>query len=293
MAARGVALMAALIYSVLAPAQTPPRFPPPGALPEERGATQDFPYLPPPPGARLFDTRTIPGPLELKPATADDEAVLAGRSYVRKSYAPANAPSAAPFVVRYRDALFVSGWHLIDVTRVDDKVRIEGSVDISAQYRDQGRNIYARVTQEPDGSSHISVADVGAEDWAAALAAECRLRIPSLHFDLDAAGIRLPESEPTLRKLAQLLSAAATPRVEIQGHMDSVGEAGAASRQQLSEQRAQAVAAWLTLHGGVPARKLGAKGYGRSRPIAENDTDLGRALNRRIEIAREGCVGQV
>jgi OOP family OmpA-OmpF porin len=49
------------------------------------------------------------------------------------------------------------------------------------------------------------------------------------------------------------------------------------------------VLAWLTLHGGVPAARMTAKGYGRSRPIAENDTDLGRALNRRIEIAVEGC----
>jgi outer membrane protein OmpA-like peptidoglycan-associated protein len=71
--------------------------------------------------------------------------------------------------------------------------------------------------------------------------------------------------------------------------MDSVGEAGAAARQELSEKRAQAVMAWLTLHGGVPAARLTAKGYGRSRPIAENDSDLGRALNRRIEIAVEGC----
>jgi outer membrane protein OmpA-like peptidoglycan-associated protein len=269
--------------------QQRPAFRAPDPLPEMIDATQDFPYLPPPPGARLTETRTVAGPLELRPATADDEAVLAGTSYVHKSYAPANAPSAAPFVVWYRDALFLSGWHLIDATRVDDKTPIEGSVNVSAHYRDRGRNLYARVTQQPDGRYAISVADVGAEDWAAALARECRLRVPSIHFELDTAVLELAESEPTLRKLAGVLAGTSTARVEIQGHMDSIGEAGAAARQELSDKRAQAVMAWLTLHGAVPAAKLTAKGYGRSRPTAENDTDLGRALNRRIEIAPEGC----
>jgi outer membrane protein OmpA-like peptidoglycan-associated protein len=281
-----------LAFAVAAPLLAQPQRPAfraPDPLPETVRATDDFPYLPPPPSARLIETRTITGPLELWPATADDEAVLAGMSYVRKSYAPINAPAAAPFVISYRDALFVSGWHLIGTTRVDDKTPVEGSVSIAAHYREQGRNVYARVTQEPDGSVHISVADVGAEDWRAAIGRDCALRLPSLQFDLDAASLKLASSQPALRKLAELIASLSAKRVEIQAHMDSVGEAGAAARQELSEKRAQAVMAWLTLHGGVPAARLTAKGYGRSRPIAENDSDLGRALNRRIEIAVEGC----
>ena len=53
--------------------------------------------------------------------------------------------------------------------------------------------------------------------------------------------------------------------------------------------RAKSVAGWLTTQGGVPASKVTAGGLGRSRPIADNDTDLGRALNRRIEVARPDC----
>ena len=60
------------------------------------------------------------------------------------------------------------------------------------------------------------------------------------------------------------------------------------ARQTLSEGRAKAVAAWLTAHG-VPANKITSKGYGKAKPIADNDTDLGRATNRRIEIARRDC----
>ena len=66
--------------------------------------------------------------------------------------------------------------------------------------------------------------------------------------------------------------------------MDNIGQAAAAARQTLSEGRAKIVAAWLTAHG-VAAGKVTSKGYGKTRPIAENDSDLGRALNRRIEVA--------
>ena len=174
------------------------------------------------------------------------------------------------------------------MTKLDEKSPAPETVTVSAHYMSHGRNIYARATQEPDGPYQISVADVGSEDWAAMLARDCRVRVPSLQFDLDRPTLREFESEPTLEKLADLLKAKNAPAVEIQGHMDNVGQAGVAARQTLSEGRAKIVAAWLTMHG-VPAAKVTAKGYGKARPIAENDSDLGRALNRRIEIARRDC----
>ena len=116
------------------------------------------------------------------------------------------------------------------------------------------------------------------------LAKECTVRVPSIQFDLDRPTIRTFESEPTLEKLANVLKERNAPAVEIQGHMDNIGEAGVAARQTLSEGRAKAVAAWLTAHG-VPASKLTSKGYGKMRPIADNDSDLGRAMNRRIDVS--------
>ena len=90
--------------------------------------------------------------------------------------------------------------------------------------------------------------------------------------------------EDSLDKLVAVLRSKTAPAVEIQGHMDNIGEAGVASRQLLSEGRARTIAAWLTSHG-VPAARVSAKGYGKTRPVADNDSDLGRALNRRIEVA--------
>ena len=263
----------------------PLTFPQPDGLPEAIGDTADFPFLPPLQGARLIQSSRVSGPLELKSATADDEAVLAGTSYIKKSYRRTRDISSARFVSSYRDALFAAGWKLIDVTKLDEKVIAPPeTVTVSAHYMSNGRNIYARATLEPDGPYEINVADVGAENWGAMLAKSCRLRIPSLHFDLDRPTLREFESEPTLEKLADVLKGKDAPAVEIQGHVDNVGQAGVAARQTLSEGRAKVVAAWLTAHG-VDAKKITSKGYGKTRPIAENDSDLGRALNRRIEVA--------
>ena len=52
--------------------------------------------------------------------------------------------------------------------------------------------------------------------------------------------------------------------------------------------RAKAVTTWLVEHG-VATATLSSKGYGKSPPVAAHDSDLGRAMNRRIEIVRTGC----
>jgi OOP family OmpA-OmpF porin len=251
-------------------------------------AASDPAALPAPRGARLMQTSRIETPLELKQATADDEAVLAGNSYVQQTYARPGNMTPPLFVASYRDALFAAGWKMIEVTKLAETAPPPETLTVAAHYMSHGRNLYARVMQEPDGRIQIAVADVGAEDWSQMLAKECRVRVYSLHFDLDRPTLREYESEPTLEKLADLLKSKSTPPVEIQGHMDNIGEAGAATRQTLSEGRAKIVASWLVAHG-VPAAKIASKGYGKTRPVAENDSDLGRALNRRIEVARRDC----
>ena len=69
--------------------------------------------------------------------------------------------------------------------------------------------------------------------------------------------------------------------VDVYGHTDSVGSE--AYNQRLSEQRAASVAAYLVSHG-VNAARLGTKGFGKSQPIASNETPDGQAANRRVEI---------
>jgi len=70
-------------------------------------------------------------------------------------------------------------------------------------------------------------------------------------------------------------------RVEVGGHTDSQGDAG--YNQKLSEGRARAVRDYL-IRRGVAADRLVARGYGENRPIADNATEMGREMNRRVEL---------
>jgi outer membrane protein OmpA-like peptidoglycan-associated protein len=91
----------------------------------------------------------------------------------------------------------------------------------------------------------------------------------------------LPESTSALEQVARVLHEhPEIARVEVQGHTDGTGAAERNDR--LGEERALAVVAWLTAHG-VAAERLSARGYGASRPIADNDSEEGRAQNRRVE----------
>jgi outer membrane protein OmpA-like peptidoglycan-associated protein len=71
--------------------------------------------------------------------------------------------------------------------------------------------------------------------------------------------------------------------VEISGYTDSIGSDQL--NQALSERRARSVKHYLDQHFSLPAERLLAKGYGKSRPIASNETESGRQQNRRIEVA--------
>ncbi len=91
----------------------------------------------------------------------------------------------------------------------------------------------------------------------------------------------LPESYPELDRVAQLLKRYPDIVVEIAGHTDSIGSD--AYNQRLSEARARSVRQYLIKKGISPDR-LVARGYGEKQPIADNSTEEGRALNRRVEI---------
>jgi outer membrane protein OmpA-like peptidoglycan-associated protein len=115
-----------------------------------------------------------------------------------------------------------------------------------------------------------------------ALAARGRARVYGVEFDLDSATLRA-ESRPVLDEVARTLAAHPDWQVAVEGHTDSTG--GAAHNQQLSEARAAAVRDYLAGHG-VAAERLTSAGLGATRPVADNATELGRARNRRVEIAR-------
>jgi OmpA-OmpF porin, OOP family len=106
------------------------------------------------------------------------------------------------------------------------------------------------------------------------LLAKARIRFESGKADLS------PDSFGLLDRLTETALRCPTANIEIAGHTDADGDAN--QNQALSEKRAQAVADYL-VRGGLPANRFTPVGYGSTQPIAGNDTDEGKAANRRID----------
>lgn len=110
---------------------------------------------------------------------------------------------------------------------------------------------------------------------------EIALKLPAgISFDFNSAAVR-PEFRPALDQVAQTLVDFPSTFVDVKGHTDSIGSA--AVNQRLSEQRAVSVADYLSMRG-VQQQRIATRGYGYTMPIASNDTEEGRAQNRRVEI---------
>ncbi|MBB5403613.1 outer membrane protein OmpA-like peptidoglycan-associated protein [Paraburkholderia youngii] len=118
-----------------------------------------------------------------------------------------------------------------------------------------------QITEQPDGS--------------------LKLNIPSsVTFDTSSYAIK-PTFAPVLDQLAQTLQQNPEVVASVVGHTDNTGSLQ--YNQTLSVNRAQSVTGYLTQRGIAPQR-LSATGMGPNQPIADNNTEAGRAANRRVEI---------
>jgi outer membrane protein OmpA-like peptidoglycan-associated protein len=247
-----------------APASTPEKMDP------QKG---DFPYLGPMPGSNFQGGSIDPDPFWVSTKGGGREMIASGS--LRRSYTP--PISNALFLAVYKPALAKAGWEILNESN-------GGDASLLGHYTKNGRNIWAYLHNDANGYS-IDCADLGAADLGRDLKQSCHVALYGVLFDFNKSTLQ-PESDPLLQKVADLLARDATLKLEVQGHTDNVGSD--AYNQTLSEARARAVVDWLTKHGTAPGR-LTAKGYGKTRPVADNNSDEGRAKNRRVEIANPGC----
>ena len=105
-----------------------------------------------------------------------------------------------------------------------------------------------------------------------------------IYFDTGKAEIK-PESEPALKEIAKLLQADPKLKLYVVGHTDNSG--GLDYNMKLSKDRADAVVKALTGKYGIAASRLSAFGVGPLAPVASNQTEEGRAKNRRVELVAQ------
>lgn len=138
-----------------------------------------------------------------------------------------------------------------------------------------------RVVETAGMDTNMVASDAGA--MAASIERDGRVTLDGIHFDTARATLRA-ESSHTLDQIALLLREQAQLRLLIVGHTDSTGSATA--NQTLSQQRAESVRNALAARG-ISSQRLTPVGAGSGSPIADNSTESGRAMNRRVELVRQ------
>ena len=104
--------------------------------------------------------------------------------------------------------------------------------------------------------------------------------LDDVQFELNSSELT-PDSSASLDKVVNAMNEYPDLQIEVQAHSDSMG--AEAYNQSLSEKRASSVRDYL-IGAGIAANRIEAKGYGESKPIADNSTSEGRAKNRRVEL---------
>jgi outer membrane protein OmpA-like peptidoglycan-associated protein len=187
-----------------------------------------------------------------------------------------------------------------------DRLRLQGEARDAAAKAEADR---LKLQNDEERAASMAALDSAAKDKARLIAERSELRILLLKqfnavlqtrdtarglivnmsdvlFDTAKSTLR-PAAREKLAKVAGIVSGHPGLRLEVEGFTDSVG--GDAYNQQLSENRGDSVRDYLVLQG-MPGTSVTAKGFGETRPVADNGTAQGRQQNRRVELVISGEV---
>jgi OOP family OmpA-OmpF porin len=163
--------------------------------------------------------------------------------------------------------------------------RPEGAVYVALYLGEsnQGNVAVAKIveTKEMDTGK---IEFISASEMNTALTDNGKVLIYGILFDFDKDVIK-PESKPTLDEIGSLLKSNPDLKLKIVGHTDNKGKPE--YNLDLSERRAANVVIALVSNYGVEVERLSAEGAGMTQPVDTNDTDEGRAKNRRVELVKQ------
>ncbi len=138
-------------------------------------------------------------------------------------------------------------------------------------------------SDQPGNCAHLKLdGETAQSQLEKNLQAGGRAVVYGINFDFNSDRIR-DESKPILTTIVALLKKNSDWKMQIEGHTDNIGTE--TFNQTLSEKRAAAVRNYLTT-AGIDAGRLSSAGFGFSKPVATNDTEAGRAQNRRVELMK-------
>ena len=167
--------------------------------------------------------------------------------------------------------------------------------DATMKFTDKGKEIWAGLSfdnsyLDPDVAYVLTIVEkeemkqdvVASADMLQALNTDGRIAL-YINFDTGKDMIKT-ESQSIIDEVVNMLKDNPTLNLSVEGHTDNAGVA--ASNLKLSEMRARAVMNALVSKG-IAAKRLVAKGFGQSKPIEDNNTEEGRAKNRRVELVKK------
>jgi outer membrane protein OmpA-like peptidoglycan-associated protein len=156
-----------------------------------------------------------------------------------------------------------------------------------------GQEIWAHVIASGNGQYSIHIIEkqamnqdviADASSMGNSIKESGKVAVYGIYFDIGKAVLK-PESQPTLQEIAKLLKADPALKLYVVGHTDNTGLFDA--NMKLSIDRAAAVVSSLVSQFSVNAARLKACGDGPTSPVASNDNEEGKALNRRVELVKQ------
>jgi len=168
------------------------------------------------------------------------------------------------------------------------KVYVNGTRVANAPNANIGRSKMLRFEIDADKERPVLIGPIriaaGGKDLYKALSESGRVTTEGIFFDTNSDKIR-PESAPALKEIGDMLAKHSDLKILIEGHTDNVGNAS--TNMTLSEKRALAVKSYLVNTLSVDASRLTSKGFGATKPVADNTSDEGRQKNRRVELVKQ------
>jgi OmpA-OmpF porin, OOP family len=202
--------------------------------------------------------------------------------YIDESFT-GTMPSPLQIVRNYEAAAKKIGGEVLsdDVRRTTLRIAKNGQETwASVEVFNEGRSYELHVIERQLMTQDV-LADAAA--FQSGLKENGHVEVPGIYFDFGKSEIK-PESDAALNEVVKLLKGDPALKVWVVGHTDNVGSVE--TNMALSGARASAVVKALTQKG-IDAKRLAPQGAGPYAPVATNDTDGGRAHNRRVELVKQ------